>query len=84
MGLPDGPTGAIDGTDPEWWNSRTYLLTEGERWMYLYCSDTFEPPEDRWLSIAETFEFLELAPASPSRPAGQAGQARGIGIGVGI
>jgi hypothetical protein len=61
MELPSGPTGVIDATDPEWWNSRTYVMTDRERWMYLVCSDTFEPPEDRWLSIAETFEFLVAA-----------------------
>jgi len=58
LDLPAGPAGAIDVTDEEWWNTRTYLLTDGERWFYLHCDDTFEPPDDDWLSIAETFEFL--------------------------
>ena len=41
-----------DGTD-----SREYLFTDRTTWFRLSCSST-DPPDDRWLSIAETFEFL--------------------------
>jgi hypothetical protein len=30
---------------------------DANRWFVLQCG-TEDPPEDRWLSIAETFEFL--------------------------
>ena len=56
--LSAGRAGVVDVTDPGWWNSRTYVMSDGDRWFYLHCDDTFEPPPDDWLSIAESFEFL--------------------------
>jgi hypothetical protein len=39
------------------WDGGTYYLVEGTRWFELTCG-SMNPPEDRWLPIAETFEFL--------------------------
>lgn len=55
--LPAGSTGIIDVDDEDWWHTRTYVLTDGARWFYFHCDDTFEPPADRWLAYAVTFEF---------------------------
>ena len=38
-------------------SATAYLFTDGSAWWRLECTSP-EPPEDRWLSIAETFEFL--------------------------
>ena len=37
--------------------SSAYLFTDGTRYYSVACSDP-DPPQDRWLSMAETFEFL--------------------------
>lgn len=33
------------------------IYTEGGKWFFLGCY-AVDPPEDRWLSVAETFGFL--------------------------
>ena len=35
-----------------------YILAAGDRLISLWCDATSLPPDDRWLSIAESFEFL--------------------------
>jgi hypothetical protein len=37
----------------------TFHLTDGTAWFYLQCGAA-DPPDDRWLSIAQTFEFLPV------------------------
>ncbi len=39
-------------------DSASYILTDETTFYILMCEAFPEPPEDRWLSIAETFEFL--------------------------
>jgi hypothetical protein len=39
--------------------SRTYYLVSADAWFVLGCGAR-DRPEDRWLSIAETFEFLPV------------------------
>jgi len=57
--LPSGPAIRAD------WSSvampaTAWILSDDERVVVLLCR-SFRPPEDRWLSIAETFEFLPAA-----------------------
>jgi hypothetical protein len=40
------------------WEQLDYLYTDGEVWFQLQCSTEDTAPDDRWLSIAETIEFL--------------------------
>ena len=58
MDLPAGYTVRVD---TEWIDEgafgSSYLLTDGQVADSLLCRGS-ERPEDRWLSIAETFEFL--------------------------
>jgi hypothetical protein len=74
--LPAGRTAAIDRHYRDGTDNRDYLFTDRSRWSMLSCSSN-EPPADRWLSIAETFEFLPheavaeaLPGAVPSPPGG--------------
>ncbi len=57
LDLPAGRAVAIDTAYRDGWHSRDYLVTDGERWGALICGSA-SSPEDRWLSVAETFEFL--------------------------
>jgi len=57
MVLPAGRTGCIDVVDTDGWESRGYYYKHGEAWFLLSCGAE-NPPDDRWLTIAETFEFL--------------------------
>ena len=41
----------------EEFSNATYMLSDGTTFYSLGCTAS-NPPEDRWLSIAETFEFL--------------------------
>lgn len=55
--LPSGPT---VGADWERWSgmpATAWILADGDRRAALFCRSD-EPPEDRWLSVAESFEFL--------------------------
>ena len=52
---PDAPTRL---TDEPYLTERVYVFTDGNSAMELACREFGDPPEDRWLSIAETFEFL--------------------------
>ena len=57
----DLPAGYAVRVDTEWIDEgifgSSYLLTDGKIHDSLLCRGS-ERPEDRWLSIAETFEFL--------------------------
>jgi hypothetical protein len=59
LDLPAGRAGRVDvlvgGSVAISW----YHLTDGRSWFYLQCGAR-EPPDDRWLSIAESFELLPL------------------------
>jgi len=58
--LPVGDGIRIDMEVPEeGFSGATYMLTDGATFYGLMC-DASNPPEDRWLSIAETFEFLPV------------------------
>jgi hypothetical protein len=58
--LPAGRTLAIDSVIEDGYDCRQYLYADGETWFQLRCY-THIAPGDRWLSIAETFEFLSNA-----------------------
>jgi hypothetical protein len=59
--LPVGDAVRIDVELPEEESSAAfYLLTDGTTFYVLRCAAFSDPPEDRWLSIAETFEFLPM------------------------
>lgn len=60
--LPSGPIGRavyedIDGPVEE--THADYSLTDGQTWLTLQCSSA-TPPEDSWLSLAESVEFLPV------------------------
>ena len=58
--LPAGRAGRLDVTRGSQDSSRWYF-SDGAAWFSLSCTSS-EPPDDRWLSIAETFEFLPTKP----------------------
>lgn len=60
--LPVGEAARIDylQMEPGWtvpWQQTQYALTNGSVLYYVGCSGV-EAPDDGWLSLAETFEFL--------------------------
>ena len=57
LDLTAGRTATLDVLHDDGTDSREYLFTDRTTWFRLSCSST-DPPDDRWLSIAETFEFL--------------------------
>jgi hypothetical protein len=57
LDLPGGRAVALDLRYESGWDWRDYLVTDGDRWLLLGCG-SLNPPEDRWLSIARTIEFL--------------------------
>ena len=58
--VPAGRTLAIDCLDQDGCDGRDYIYTASGTWFTLVCYAS-PPPDDRWLSIAETFEFLPEA-----------------------
>ena len=58
--LPAGRTLAIDSLDQHGYDCREHYYTDSETWFMLRCFAQ-SAPDDRWLSIAETFEFLPAA-----------------------
>jgi hypothetical protein len=44
----------------EWWPTSTYLLGTDEFLVMMLCTTGDLRPEDDWLSIAETIEFLPV------------------------
>ena len=57
----DLPSGRSVRIDVRWGFGRDdsfYYFLAGSRWFLLDCGTMGSPPEDRWYSIAETFEFL--------------------------
>jgi pimeloyl-ACP methyl ester carboxylesterase len=57
MDLPAGRTGHISATDVDGRANDAYIYSDAKVWIRMECW-SFNPPDDRWLSIAETFEFL--------------------------
>jgi hypothetical protein len=57
--LPSGPIGLLRATDTDGATRNAYVLTDSKAWFLLECWAA-DPPDDRWLSIAETFEFLAV------------------------
>ena len=55
--LPGGSSIACDALHEDGWVWRGYLVTDGDRWLLLMCG-SMNPPEDRWISIAESMEFV--------------------------
>jgi hypothetical protein len=55
--LPGGRAVVYDTQHRNGWDWRDYLVTDGQRWVALVCGSPMAP-EDRWLSIAESLEFL--------------------------
>jgi hypothetical protein len=75
-----GRVGRVDATHDEGRSLSIYFFTDSDRWYSLDCR-SHAPPEDRWLSIAESFEFLaaqEVASpeAGPFAPTGSLAEAR--------
>jgi hypothetical protein len=67
MGLHAGRTGRIHATDEGGWAYSSYDFSDGDAWFSLQCWSP-EPPDDRWLSIAGSFEFVvadEIVPPAP-------------------
>ena len=66
LDLPAGQAVRADVAWDDGWNQSSYYYyyynNLGARWFRLDCATREDLPEDRWLAIAETFEFL----ASPS------------------
>ena len=60
--LPAGRTGHLTATDVDGLTGDAYVFTDSEAWFTLQCWSP-DPPDDRWLSIAETFEFLRVEEA---------------------
>jgi len=56
--LPQGRALSIDSRWDGGIDVREYVFTDGDRWLRLGCSTDQVDPDDRWRSIAETFEFL--------------------------
>ena len=56
--LPSGRGLSIDAHWRHGRDTRDYLCTDGKRWMLLTCGTNEFAPVDRWLSIAQTLEFL--------------------------
>jgi hypothetical protein len=56
--LPAGRTLTVDTGRQDGLKVRDYVYLDGKTWFYLACYARGKPVEDRWLSIAETFEFL--------------------------
>lgn len=57
MDLPAGRTGLLRATDKDGSVRHGYVFTDAEAYFLLECWSA-APPDDRWLSIAETFEYL--------------------------
>ena len=57
LDLPGGPALRIDTLWDDGWDESGFFLEDGERWFWLMCVAR-HAPDDRWRSIAETFEFL--------------------------
>ncbi len=58
--LPSGRSGRVvyeDVDGPVVETHADYSLTDGQTWLTLQCSSP-TPPDDNWLSLAETVEFL--------------------------
>ena len=55
--LPGGRAVVHDVQHQNGWDWRDYLITDSRRWIALVCGSQFAP-DDRWLPIAESFEFL--------------------------
>ena len=70
-GYLDLPAGRVARIDSRWengWDQRDYVFKDGETWFLLQCNSTLAP-EDRWMPIAETFEFLPVEEADPAHDA---------------
>jgi hypothetical protein len=62
--VADAGLASTTGVRADWetWgigSATAWVFLDGARRAALFCRST-EPPEDRWLSIAETFEFLPV------------------------
>ena len=57
LDLPAGRAGRVVYADHE--THVDYHLTDRNIWLQLQCASA-TPPDDYWLSIAETFEFLPV------------------------
>jgi hypothetical protein len=55
--LPAGRSARLDWSRPDGVSGTAYAFTDGSAWWRLDCAST-EPPDDGWLSVAESFEFL--------------------------
>lgn len=56
--LPAGTTFRVDVVDSDGLSMSVYLFSGDGRCYYELCLYAIDPPDDRWRSIAETFEFL--------------------------
>jgi len=56
--LPAGRAARVELVKSDGTHQDHYVYTDGQQWFELLCSAKTRPLDDRWLSIAETFEFL--------------------------
>lgn len=56
--LPAGPVTRADVRWADGWTESSYFYRKGTCWFQLACGTDDRAPEDRWLSVAGTFEFL--------------------------
>jgi len=57
LDLPAGRSGRADYSWTDEFLTTTYSFTDGHSWLQVDCG-LLQRPNDSWLSIAETFEFL--------------------------
>jgi len=75
MDLPAGRVARVDTMWEGGWDERDYVFKHGATWFLLQCGSA-SAPEDRWLSIAETFEFLPVGESDTSHDADATHDAR--------
>jgi uncharacterized membrane protein YhaH (DUF805 family) len=77
MDLPAGRVASVDTMYKDGLDERDYVFKDGKAWFLLQCFST-SAPEDRWLSIAETFEFLPVRQPDTSHSANATHDARAV------
>jgi hypothetical protein len=66
--LPSGAALLVHEDGPDAYQTSTYYLTDGAS-VLMFMASSSDPPDDRWLSFAETLEFLPQEDQSTRTPA---------------